>query len=108
MEVSVLEIVSMWKDLVSLSGMRHVFLDPKIGDGDIKVQRRSHCDRREIGGSVAAGLDVIHIGKGRDLLERGDATAVDHGHAEIIDELLGDKSVGVPNRVEDLTGGERR
>ena len=108
MKIAIFEIVSVGKDLVRFFRVRHVFLDSEVWNGEIEVERRSHGHRRKIGGAVAAGLDVIHIREGCDLFERRDPTAMNHADTEIINELFGDQSVGVPNSVEDLADRQRR
>src|SRR5690242_1795556 len=108
MEITVLVVVGVGKNFVGLLAVRHVFLNSEIRDGDVEIQCRPHGDRGKISGAMAAGLDVIHVCERRDLFERSDTAAVDDGDAKIVDELLGDQRVGIPNRVEDLSNRKRR
>ena len=57
---------------------------------------------------MAAGAHVVELGQVRDLAQVGDAAAVDHGHADVVDELLFDEAVAVVDGVEDLAHRERR
>ncbi len=57
---------------------------------------------------MAAGEDVIDLREGGDLFEMGEAAAVNDGHADVVDQLLGDEKVRVPNGVEDFADSERR
>ena len=66
-------------------------------DGNIEVQRRAHGDRREVGGAVTSDLHVVHVREVGDFLQRRDAAAVNHGHAQVIDQLLADQELGIPD-----------
>src|SRR5579864_9335747 len=52
---------------------------------------------------MTASAHVIDLRHGSDLPKVCQTTAVNHGHAEIVDQLLGDEDVRVPNRVEDFS-----
>ena len=86
----------------------HIFLDPEIVHRNIEVQRRRHCHRRQIRRAVAACPHMINLRQRSDLLEMGQASAVHHRHAEVVDQLFLDENVGVPNRIEDLANREWR
>ena len=72
------------------------------------MESRGHCDRRQVRRAVAASSHVINLRQGGDLLEVREASAVNHGHAKVVDELFGDEDVRVPDGVEDLADGQRR
>src|SRR5690348_6944680 len=57
---------------------------------------------------MRASAHVVNLGQGRDLFQMRQASAVDHCHAEIIDQLLGDENVRIPGGVEDFADGEWR
>ena len=61
---------------------------------------------REIGGAVVAGADVVERGEVGGLFGVGEAAAMDDGHADVVDELVADEVVRVPDGVEDLAGGD--
>ena len=48
------ETVPMGEHLVGQTGMRHVFLDAEVVDGEPEVQRRRHGDGRKVGRTVEA------------------------------------------------------
>jgi hypothetical protein len=56
---------------------------------------------------VEAGADVVEGGEVGGFFEVGDAAAVDDGHADVVDPLVGDEFLRVPEGVEDFAGGER-
>ena len=82
--------------------MVHVLLDAEVVDGEAEMERGGHGDGREIGGAVVAGADVVERGKVGGLFCVGDAAAVDDGHADVVDQLMADEVVGVPDGVEDF------
>ena len=51
---------------------------------------------------------LIEVGEGGDAAQVGDAAGVHHGRADVVDQLLLDQLLGVPDGVEDLADGERR
>ncbi len=57
---------------------------------------------------MAAGLHMVEIGKVGDLFERGEAASVGERQADIVDPLVADKVVDVPDGVEDFASGEGR
>src|SRR4051812_15554827 len=107
MEISIREAIPMWKHVERGGRVRHVLLDAEVRDGNVEVERRAHRDRREVCRTVTAHLHVIQVRECRNLLQRGDAAAVNR-HAEIVDQLFGDQELRIPDGVEDLADGERR
>ena len=92
---------------IGFGGMAHIFLNAEIGHRQAEIERRRHAHRRQVGRAVAAGADLIEIGKRRDPAQMADAASVDHRRADIVDQLLLDKLLGVPDRIEDLADRER-
>jgi hypothetical protein len=84
----------------------HVLLDAEVVDGEAEVQGCGHGHGGEIGRAVEAGADMVEGGEVGGLLEVGDAAAVDDGHAEVVDPLVADEVVAIPDGVEDFAGGE--
>ena len=72
------------------------------------MERGGHADRRQVGRAVAAGADLIEIGEVRDLAQMADAAGMDHGGADIVDQLVLDQFAAIMDRVEDLAHGQRR
>ena len=71
MHVAGVEGVVMREDLVGKRRVVHVLLDAEVVDGEAEVQRGGHGDRREIGGAVEAGADVVERGEVGGLLGDG-------------------------------------
>ena len=105
---SIFEEVVVGKDCVGLIGVGHVFLDAEVVDGCAEVERGGHADRRKIGRAVAAGAHVIERGEVGDLLQMRDAAGVNDGHADVVDPLIANQVMRIPDGVEDLTDGDRR
>src|SRR5580692_1338640 len=83
----------------------HVFLDTEVVDGHAEVEGGGHGDGGEIGGAVEAGADVVKGGEVGGLFGVGNAASVDDGHADVVDELVADEIVSVPEGVKDFAGG---
>ncbi len=86
--------------------MGHVFLDAEVVDGEAEVEGGGHGDGGQIRSAVEAGADVVECSEVGGLFEVGDAAAVDDGHADVVNPLIGDKLLRVPEGVEDFSGGE--
>ena len=56
---------------------------------------------------MAAGADVVEVGEAGDPPQVGDPAGVDDGGADVVDQLLLDQLLAVPDRVEDLADRER-
>ncbi len=88
--------------------MAHVFLDAEVRDGDVEVHGRGDGDRGEVRGAVRAGADLVERGQVEDAAQVGDAAGVHDRGAHVVDELLGDQLLHVPDRGEHLAGRDRR
>src|ERR1700722_835814 len=55
---------------------------------------------------MAAGADVIEIREIGDLLQMGESAGVNDGHADVVDPLVADKIVRVPDGVEDFADSD--
>ena len=106
MHVAGVEGVVVGEDFVGELGVVHVLLDAEVVDGEAEVERGGHGDGRDVGGAVVAGADVVEGGEVGGLFGVGDAAAVDDGHADVVDELVADEVVGVPDGVEDFAYGD--
>src|SRR3990167_9895796 len=106
MQHAVVEGVGVREDRVRLRRVANIFLQAEVGDRHVEVQGRGHGHWRQVGGAVATGLDVVQVGEGGDLLQVGDAAGVQHGGAQVVDQLLFDQLLGVPDVGEDLADGQ--
>ena len=97
------ENIRMGKGLFSLGVVQHVLLNAEVVDGDPKMQRRSHADGRHIARPMTAGLHVVKRGEIGGLLHRRKTAAVHHAHAQVINQLLADQLLRIPQGVKDLT-----
>ena len=80
---------------------------PKFGTVDVEVHGRGQRDRREVGRAVRAGAHLVERGEVEDPPQVGDAAGVHDGGAHVVDELLGDQVLDVPDRVQDLADRDR-
>ena len=96
----------MWKNLIGLFAMQHVFLYPEIRHPQVEVKCCTHANRREIGCPMTAGSNMIQCGQVGDAPQMGDAACVCNGGTNVVDELLLDELLAVPYRVEDLAYGQ--
>src|SRR5881396_3888951 len=55
---------------------------------------------------MAAGAHLIDRGKIRDAAQMRDAPRMNDRRADVVDQLLADQILAVPDRVEDLADGE--
>jgi hypothetical protein len=81
---------------------------PKLGHPEVEVQRRTHAHRRQVGGAVAAGAHLVERRQVGDAPQVRDAAGVDHRGADVVDELVLDQVLAVPDGVEHLAHGQRR
>ena len=81
---------------------------PKFGTAMIEMQRRAHAHRRQVGRAVAAGAHLVELGERGDLAQMRDAAGVDHRGADVVDQLVLDQLLAVPDRVEHLADRDRR
>ena len=106
--MSVLEEILMRKHSVRFLGVRHVFLDAEVMNRRAEVQCRSHAHGGKIRCTVATGAHMIERRKIGNLLQVGDAAAVHESHADVVDPLVADQIVRVPDRVENFADCDRR
>ena len=107
MHVAGVEGVVVREDLVGQLRVVHVLLDPEVVNGETEVQRRGHSDGRKVGGTMEPGADVIECGEVGRLFRMRDAAAVDDRHPDVVDELVANQVMRVPNGVEHLAGCNR-
>ncbi len=67
------------------------------------MQRRRVADRREIRRAVGAGTYLVERGEISDTAHAGDAARMGNGGADIVDQLLFNELLTVPDAVKDLT-----
>src|SRR5262249_34504783 len=100
---TVLEVISVREYSVSLRRMAHVFLNSKVGNPHVEVQRCAHRHRRQIGRAVAAGAYLIQAREIGDSAQVSNAACMYDRRAYVVDELVLDQILAVPDGVEDLT-----
>lgn len=108
MQAPVAEHVVVREHRIGLVGMEHVFLDTEIGHPGVEVQGRAHAHRRQIGGAVEAGAHLMQRGKIGQPAHMRDAAGMDNGGADVVDQLLLDQVLAVPERIEHLAHRQRR
>ncbi len=69
---------------------------------------RAQCHRRQVGGAVAAGAHLPDRGEIGDATQMRHPTRADDRHADIVDQLVLDQVLAVPQRIEDFTDSQRR
>lgn len=72
------------------------------------MQRRPHGHGGKIGRAVTAGSHLVESGKIGNPPQLRNAARSNDGAADIVDQLVLDQILGVPDRVEDLAHGKRR
>lgn len=95
MKESVREAVVMWKNRIGFRRVPHVFLDAEVGHRNVEVQRRAHANGRQIGCPVRAGAHLIKLSERSDFPQMRNAAGVDHGGADVVDELIFDEGAAV-------------
>src|SRR5882672_9179164 len=105
---SVGEGVGVGEDAIGFIGVAHVFLNAKIVDAEIEVERGGHADGAHIGGAVTAGADVVEVGEAGDFSQLGNSAGVHDGGAAVIDPLFLDELLAIVDGIEDFTDGEGR
>src|ERR1700742_2287455 len=93
----------MWKDFVCHTRVRHVFLNPKIVNRDTEVQRRCHSYRGKIRCAVAARSHVIECSEIGNFFQWRQPACMYHRHPDIVDPLLTNQIVSVPDAIEDFS-----
>src|SRR6266852_2174751 len=100
--------VGMRKDAVRLFCVVHIFLNPKIMDAQIKMQRRSHAYGTHVCGTVAPGPDVIEFRQAGDLSQMRNPTGMHNRGPDVVNELLLDELLAIVDRIEDFADRYRR
>ena len=72
------------------------------------MHRRRLRDRREIGRTVRAGPDLVQRRQVEDPTQVRDTACVHDRGAHVVDELLGDQLLDIPDRTEHLANRDRR
>src|SRR5690606_30248855 len=86
--------------LVRGRAVPHVLLDAEVVDRQVQVERGGHADGRDVGRAVDAGLDLVLRRVVEELAHRRDPAGVGDGRADVVDELLADQRLVVPDGVE--------
>src|ERR1700739_823251 len=97
------ESISVRKYLVGKCLMRHMLLNAEVRNAHIEMQRSSHAYGRQIGRAMAARLPAVQIGEACDATHMGDASGMNHGRSDVINQLLADQSLAVEDGVEYFT-----
>jgi hypothetical protein len=100
------EAVGVRKHRIGLGRMAHIFLYAEIGHREAEMQCRAHADRRKIRRAVAAGANAVEIGEARNAAQMRDPAGVHDRCANVINELLLNQRLGVPDRIEDFAHRE--
>ena len=100
--------VGMGKDAVRLFCVVHIFLNPKIMDAQIKMQRCGHTHRTHICCAMAPGPDVIQFRHAGDLSQVRNSAGMHNRGPDVINELFLDELLTIVDRVEDLADRDRR
>src|SRR5437016_359149 len=98
----------MRKDAVRFFRVAHEFLNPKIMDTQIKMQRGSHTHGTHIGRAVRPGPHLIEFRQAGDLSQMRNPTRVYNRGPNVIDELLLDELLAIVDRIEDFPNSQRR
>ena len=106
-QVAVLEVVGVREDRVGFVRVAHVLLDAEVRHRDAEVQVGGQANGGEVGGAVAARAHVVELGQGCDLAQVRDPARVGGVHADVVDQLLCDQLLAVPDRIEDLADRDR-
>src|SRR5579863_2104226 len=93
---------------VGLFGMRHVLLDAEVMDRRAEVQRGGHGDGGQIRSAVTAGAHMVKGSKVRDFLEMSQPAGMGNGHADVVNPLVADQVVRIPDGVEDFADSDGR
>src|SRR6266568_9353906 len=88
--------------------MRHMFLNAEIMNRRIEMQRRSHSHRRQIRRSMEARTHLIEFRKVRCLLQVSDSASMHQRHPQIVDPLISNQIMCIPDGIENLTHSNRR
>ena len=107
-QVAVFVAVVVREDLVGQRRVRHQFLDAEVGHPQPEVHGRGHAHRRQVGRAVEAGAHLVHRREVGDAAHVRDAAGVHDGRADVVDQLLADQVLAVPDRVEDFADRQRR
>jgi len=88
--------------LATVRKLRHLLGTqfPIIGVGGIASLSDAQAMR-------VAGADLVQLGKAGDFLQMRDASGVDHGGSDEINQLLLNQLLAIENRVENFADGER-
>ncbi len=98
----------MREDVQHLLGVAHIFLHAKVGYPQIEVQRRGHTHRRKIGRAVWAGTHLVKRGKIGDAAHTGDASRVGNRGTDVVDKLLFNQLLAIPDAIKDFAYRNRR
>jgi hypothetical protein len=81
---------------------------PKFGTQVSKCKRRAHAHGRQVGGASGTRSHAVQRREVRDAPHVRDAAAVHDGRADVVDELVLDQVLAVPDRIEHFADGEWR
>src|SRR5256885_4994413 len=98
----------MRKDAVRLFRVAHEFLNPKIMDTQIKMQRGSRTHGTPIGRAVRPGPHLIELRQAGDLSQVRNSARMYNRGPNVIDELLLDELLAIVDRIDNFTDRQRR
>src|SRR6266567_4043334 len=105
---SVRKAVGVGKDAVRLLGVAHIFLDAKIVDAQIEMERGRYAHGAQIGRAVRSCPDQVELRQAGDLPQMRDSSGMHHGRPDVIDQLFLDEPLAIINGIEDFTHRQRR
>src|SRR5215470_6453199 len=85
----------------------HVFLNAEVVDRDAKVQCSCHGDRGQVSRTVASSAYVVERREVGDFFHGSQAAPVHNRHPDIVNPLLTDEIVSLPDGVEHFASGDR-
>ena len=92
---------------VGFRSVRHVLLNAEVMDRQIEMQRGRHAHRRKIRCAMATGADMKESRKIGDLLQMSQTAAMHHGHPDVVDPLLANQLLRIPDGIQSLSRGDR-
>src|SRR5271156_1450074 len=99
--------VTMREYRIGLRSVRHVLLNAKVVDRQAKMERCRHTHGRKIRRAMTARANMKQRRKIRDLFQRSKAAGMRHRHPDIVNPLLANQLLCVPDRIENFSRGDR-
>ncbi|ABA53425.1 hypothetical protein BURPS1710b_A0511 [Burkholderia pseudomallei 1710b] len=107
-EIAVVEAIVVREHLVGQRRVRHQLLDAEVRRPQSEVHRGRHAHGRQVGRAVKARADLVHRRVIGDAAHVRDAARVHDRRADVVDQLIADQVLAIPDRIEDLADRERR